>query len=253
MLLINSHKRLIATLVTCAAFSITANTASAQLLATEGFTYADGSFTGASGGTGFDTNWGNANGNTESGAVTIASGATNGAGNIFRGLTDAFGATGSVWMQFDYRTNGTASYSGLQLFNGTSEIALIGGRGNETWQMSGGGAGITTSSVDSTTIKTAVLQLDIGAGEISVWVGSGVGTIVDIEVAADLTRSGYTLAGIDTIRIGSGQSQTIDNFEYALTAADLSAVAVPEPSSMALLAGVATMTLIGSRRKRHNS
>lgn len=222
------------------------------LTVSEPFSYPDGALAAQNGGTGFNTAWGNANGDTAGGTHTVTNGTVNDvSGNIFRGLTSSFPASGTLWMSLDFQRS-SGSYDGISLFTGTSEKFLVGAVNSDaTWDLgkNGSSSGGSSSTVSNATLKTGILRftLDSGSnGSASLWVGSGQGT-VDVSGAPAATLTGLTLTGINTVRLGTSGSQIIDNLQFGDTAADVGGV--PEPGAIGIIA-LAGLAFLRRRAKR---
>jgi hypothetical protein len=243
-------------LVASASFLTLASTAHAAVNASDSFSYANGSLTGNSGGTGFSTAWGDANSNIASASSTlVASGqvtCSNGDA-IYRGLTTSFGSSGTLWMGVDLQVKTPGTFGGLLLYNGTSEKFLVGGNNNlQIWTMGANAAAAAGSAISddsTTTLKRGVVQFNLdpgSAGSASLWVSQG-GATVDVTRTPDATITGLTLTGVNTLRIGSNTSLVLDNVTLGTTFADVGAV--PEPGSMGLL-GLGASGLLWRRRRR---
>lgn len=232
--------------LTCAALLGSATLSQATLIIAEDFSYADGGLGGQSGGTGFGAHVWFAT------STSVTSGVAGGGGDASarRNFAASLGVTGTIWVSFDWGNSAkpteNGSYGGLTFYQtqadfDANERFLIGntwpGSGHDVWQMTNNAA--PTTELNYPGMKTAVVQLDLGAGTASLWVGAA-GAPVDVSGAANATATGLPLANLQGIRIngtdtgGSGVAQSFDNLLIGTTMADVAAV--PEAGTAGLLA-----------------
>jgi hypothetical protein len=256
--------------------ALAAGTAKAATLASDDFSYPDGSHLNSqSGGTGFVGQWlspsfngpysANAPLLIENGSVSFNSAGPNGQGsgwrqNSFRQLPFSFQRGNQYWISFDLQslTSGMiqANYQGISLYEGGGTERLFVGHSSyighdNSWRMVQqpgniyqSTASTTVNSVDA--MKTGVLELIIGSptSTANLWVGPDDINPVDVSRAPDATASGLYLLNVTYLAIAGDATFTLDNLKLGTTAADV--VVVPEPAGIALFAGGA---LLLARRK----
>ena len=203
-------------------------TSPAAVIVSDGFTYPDGALAGNNGGTGFSAAW-TGDGNVVSGVVV-------GSNPSFRTLATPLPSSGTIWVSFKWGLDSGDSppdgvYGGLTFFQDGTERSLIG----DTWaagvwgiNANGDGNNAVHSTVSDVGIKTAVAKITLGAdatSSIDLWVGANAVDAVDVSGPPLVTKGGLTLAGVNTIRIGSGfQGSSFDNLVIATTPAEVGAV-----------------------------
>ena len=232
----------------CASLLGSAALSQAEILVAEDFSYGDGGLNGQSGGTGFGSNvWFNANSSVSGGVAVGAAGAWDQAQrrNFASTLGDSAGATGTVWVRFDWghsaEVGAGSGYGGLTFYNGQADFDanqnfLIGNPWSSTaidsqWNISGG-SGDPNTGISSFGMKSGVTKLDLAAGTVSLWVGA-IGSTIDVGGNADASVSGLSLAGIKGIRIlgyNGSASQSFDNLMIATTMAEVNASDGPPPT-----------------------
>jgi hypothetical protein len=217
-----------------------AGAAQAAVIAYDNFA-TDGALDGSSGGSGFSDSW-------SGGSYTVSTGVVNGSGASFRTLSTEFGSTGEVWMSFDAVRNSGSSYGFVSLFDGGTERLIVGDWfGQDEWSMEvKGGSRYNTSIDNSGTYRTAVVKLSLDTGGVDLWVGDDAVTAIDITAAADISATGATLAGVDSIRIGNGMDVSVGGLILGDTYQDVNAI--PEPATLGLI-GVFGGGLLFIRRR----
>ncbi len=249
---------------------------SSQLIAYEGFSYTTGSGQlystsgGANGGTGWGGAWSgfttNASFNTinagsmsytdpasatlstAGNSLEISSGATT-APSYTRALTSAITPTdGSVlWLSFLAAGSG-GSTMGLTLYNGATQLLLLGNSGtNDAWgirQLSGGSAfsstGVQMASMVGTVGSTALICVNIsfqaGNDVVEMFVNPTLGDTTPSTSSRYATQSLVDITSLSQISIGVGTAnQKLDFDELRIGNSYADVVAVPEPSAMALV------------------
>jgi len=256
--------------------ALAGGTAKAATLASDDFSYPDGSHLNSqNGGTGFLGQWlspsfnrvysANAPLLIEDGAVSFNPAGPSGQGdgwrqNSFRQLPFSFQRGNEYWISFDLQslTSGMtqANYQGISLYEGGGTERLFVGHStygghDDSWRMVQqpgniyqSTASTTVSSVDA--MKTGVLELVIGSSTTSanLWVGPDNVNPVDVARAPNATASNLHFPNVTYIAVAGDATFTLDNLKLGTTSADVGAV--PEPASIALLAGGA---LVLARRK----
>ncbi len=225
-----------------AAALLVAGAAQAAVIAFDDFATDSADLGGMSDGSGFSDSW-------SGGSYAVADGVVTGSGAAFRTLSSEFGSTGEVWMSFDAVRNSGSAWGFVSLFDGTSTERLIVGDWykQNVWSMEakGGTRGETTIANDGT-YRTAVVKLTLDTGTMDLWVGDDATTAVDVSGDADLTVTGGTFAGIDTVRIGNGMDVSVGDLRIGDTALDVQAI--PEPATIGLIGMVGGGLLFVRRR-----
>lgn len=180
-------------------------------------------------------------------------------------MSAAFGDNGTGKTSITKQGSGRWILSGNNTFTGTITIdagilelgsAASGGNGAELVMNGGTFATGGFSETFTTLTLSANSTIDFGSGDSDLvfadssgtaWGGSISLTIINFTEGVDsikfgINRDGLTLDQLGQITI-NGQAASIDDSGF------LSAVAIPEPSSYALLAGVGTLALAGLRRR----
>lgn len=233
-------------------FALGAAAASAAVIATEDFTYADGPLAGQNGGVGFAGAW--------TGSSNVASNQADVSGsNSFRDLAATLGSHGSeVWGSVDILHPAADTFGGLSLFaptaggpgNRTERLLIGDGFNQDVWGISAPGHSIfnSASALDDT-IKTGVFQIvfnPAGDDTVNLWVGADATSPVDVSGVPDASGN-FELEDTNAIRLSHGAGgSTIDNLILGMSAADVGAI-VPEPSTCVLL-GLASLVAITRRR-----
>ena len=230
--------------LTCASLLGSAALSQAAVLWSLDFNgYADGELSGAVGQPGFPGNWFNGSASVTTGVVT--SGTTT--ATLNQSFSAAVGATGTIWLSFDWGHNGpgdqAGTYGGLTFFEDNypalTEKGLLGNNWDSaTW---------TGAAVSTIGMKTAVAQItlsDLGNETIKLWVGA-TGSPVNVSGTADATITGFEFSAVNALRVNGGNSQTFDNLKVGTTMLDVAAI--PEPGS-ALLGGLGMLALLRRRR-----
>jgi len=224
-----------------------AGAATAAVIASEDFTYADGALAANNGGTGWAGAWTDVSGN----AATVAGGVgqTN-FGQAERTLSSTVDVTGGVWIRATVQktdTDGVAgSFGGIGLFNGGAEAGLIGnfwpGVATDAWGAGPNGAQGEIAGDLVTSLSDVVVFID--DTQTLLWVN---GNPVALGAAE---ATGASTGDFDTIRLrngnGAAETYTYDNILIGDTAADVGVV-VPEPGSLALL-GLGGLAMLRRRR-----
>jgi hypothetical protein len=218
--------------------------------------YADGNIENqAVGQAGFPGNWYNGSATVTTGVVTSG----NSKADLGSSFSAAVGATGTLWLSFDWGHNSdnannyVDTYGGLTFFvsgwtpetgSTFSEKGLIGNTwNNPNWN---------TTSESNIGMKTGVAKItlsDVGADTVDLWVAA-TGSPVDVSGAAMATATGLNLANLGGVRIlgadfGGSVSQSFDNLVIGTDMTDVAAV--PEPSA-ALLGGLGLIAALLARR-----
>jgi hypothetical protein len=248
-------------------------TAQAELIAYEGFDYADGtplvdpdSGVGLNGGTGWAAAWGGAALNTVLSpgfGTTAGSYLTTGnrldlngsnSGNL-RTLTsspDSFGST----LYFSFIADiDSGNYAGLSLFEDDTETLFVGKTFDAAnWGIDIGGTGVNTTTPTSTQ-SLLVVRLDFGAATttnpgdstlIRMYVNPAVGT-EPMLADASITKLNFTFDGIRVQAGSEAVDGAFDEIRLGTTYADVAVV--PEPASLGLVAAGGAL-LLGRRRAR---
>lgn len=270
------------TILTLGAVSVAlAGSASAAIIASDDFTYADGALAGQNGGTGWASAWanriGNGVGNTDQGDAVTSGVATvfgdNSAvfddqGTTYRTLASTVNATGSVWISIDMAFTagkGTDSFVSLQFRTGApgatgDPTVSPGWRVGDEWTGSNWAVGNNdTTMIDSgfstptVSLDTLLVHINYDLGTSALWVNPTEGQNLG---AADAIAGGTpdgTPGSFDTVLLRAGGGGTtyrelsMDNLIIGTEQSDVFN-AVPEPSSTALL-GLAGLAFILRRRK----
>ena len=256
------------TLAIGAASAAMIGSASAVLIASDDFTYADGALTGQTGGTGWASAW-EKRGGTNTDAVASGVGSATGdnsavfdnQGATFRNLSSTVAATGVTWvtvdMAFSAGAHGTA-FAAIFLGMGDPPATgdPTGGAGwsvGEQWASSEWSIGSSsysgiTASTDAAALDTLLFKVDHDAGTTELWVNAADGALG----VADATAATLAPGAFDTVMFRSGgaggttRTVAFDNLILGTELADVHTV--PEPSSAALL-GLGGLALILRRRK----
>jgi hypothetical protein len=189
----------------------------------------------------------------QGGTVSIVSGVmtTNGFAAIKADTNTTFsatvGATGTLWLSFDWGQNTQqSSWGGLTFFGSSlNELGKIGNTDNSGFWNTGNAT--PTSIISTQGMRTGVARIVLGgAGNstVDLWVGA-TGSPVNVSGAALATATNMNLGDTRYFRFMGGDAQTLDNFVVGTTMADVDAV--PEPTS-ALLGGLGLLALLRRRR-----
>jgi hypothetical protein len=245
------------------------SSAQAALLASDDFSYPDGSYLNSqNGGTGFTGQWlspsfnsrysGNAPLLIENGQVSFNPAGPSGLGdgwrqNSFRLLPFSFLPGQQYWVSFDLQslTAGlpTRNFQGVSFYEGGGTERLFVGHStylghDNSWRMvqqPGNiyqtNASTSVSSVDS--MKMGVLELVVGSSSSStianLWVGPDTVTPVDVSRAPDATATNLMLLNVSYIAVAGDATFLLDNLKVGTAAADV--MAIPEPAGLAAMAG----------------
>ena len=255
--------------------------ASAAIIASDDFSYADGALSGQNGGTGWATAWADRSTLTGNAVVDAGDAVTSGVatvfgdnsgvfddqGTTFRTLSSSIGGSGDIWLSIDMSfTSGAAtdSFVSFQFRNGAPPATgdptdgaqgawRIGDEWTGTnWAVSSNSTGASTTGTASTgALDTLLVHIDYTAGTSSLWINAADGTTLGAPDASIATTPGT----IDTVllRAGGGggtyRELSMDNLVIGTLESDVRIVApVPEPFSAALL-GLGGLALILRRRK----
>ena len=240
------------------------------MVAYDPFSYAAGSLTAQNGGSGFSGMYTAASSggssvsaagfgytDANSNALTVAGNKADFVGNNqgeFRSLTTAPQATGTtLYVSFVMQLTTANAYAGLSLFAGTTETLFLGEPGGAL-----GFFGIDTksgstlgSTTPTSTKSLLVYRIDFLAtsATIRLYLNPTLGTE---PTTASLTATKTAALTYDSIRIQSGGTTagSIDEIRLGTTYADVTPIAVPEPTTMALvLLGTAGMLRVLRRRR----
>ncbi|MGJ8672734.1 hypothetical protein [Rubritalea sp.] len=238
-------------MVIVGSFTTLRGTSHAEVIAVDNFNYANGELSNPknNGGSGFSGAWGDkskANDNLSTTGYIVKNGVVVKKGIrarvTFRGfaetVTEKFAGSNELWLSFDL-TRDSGSWSGIQLFSGTTERLLIGSNGKDSadWVLKGpsvkdtGAGGEIPNSTQAAAKAVVRLTLSTpGNSSADLWVATTPTGQVDINDIPSYTTNGLTLRGINTLRIGAAGNQTIDNFVLGETAADVCATNLSEPT-----------------------
>jgi hypothetical protein len=249
---------------------LTASQASATLLTYEGFNYTVGSsLDNQNGGTGWAANWGqflggatsytNAAGSLTDPTSTLLTSAgkvqtagafagryNNAPGYGTAGTTNYF----SVLIQLNY-TPTSGSFAGLQLFNNTGQgdlfVGLNGSGANWGLQHGSTNAYSTVAAASGQTVFL-VLEADYGSASdtFKLYVNPTPGAA---EPASPDATVSYLIGTQNGLGFNAGGPTSFDELRIGTTYADVTPVAVPEPSTVILVAG-SLISLLGYRSRR---
>ncbi len=200
------------------------------------------SLDGSSGGAGWSDSW-------TGGSYTAVAGILTGTGESYRTLSSEFGSSGEVWMSFDAVRVSGSSYGFVSLFDGGTERLIIGDWYTQgVWGLENKATGerLNTAIDNSGTYRTAVVRLTLDTGTVDLWVGDDAVTAVDVSGEADLTSTGGTFAGVDTVRIGNGFSASVGDLILGDTYEDVNAI--PEPATLGMIGAFGGAMLFIRRR-----
>jgi hypothetical protein len=262
--------------------TLAGGSAQAALLASDDFSYPDGShLTSQNGGTGFPGPWVSPAFNfpysynapllTRNGQVSFNPAGPNGQGdsyrqNSFRLLPFSFQPGQQYWVSFDLQslTAGLAhaNFQGISFYeSGGAERLFVGHStylGHDTsWRMVQqpgniyqSTASTTVSSVDS--MKLGVLELVVGSSSstANLWVGPDTVTPVDVSRAPDGTAVNLSLLNVDYLAVAGDATFALDNLKLGTTPADVGAV--PEPAALSVFTG-GLLLLVLRRGTRRNA
>lgn len=230
-------KTLITSLTACTLIGI--GSSHAAIVASDNFA-TDGALAGQTGGTGWSGAW-------TGGNFTVATGNALGTGantttRLINGGAITVGTTDTLTISFDLLMNNTQTGrgSGIQLTNAGGFSYTIGKRANGGYGLH---SGLTTGGTTYTTFGSAPINQNIT----TVITYDGVNTSFVLSDNNE-TLTAYTVAGqvsLDGIGIQNTHGGTVDN---GISGLSVDIVAVPEPSSAALL-GLGGVALILRRRK----
>jgi len=248
-------------LLVLAVFAWAVLPASAAVIFQESFPYADGSLITVSSGT-----WATSSGTV--GQMDVASGKVNltstesedtnrdftatGSGTLFFGLTSVFSAlptaTGSYFAHFwDKETGANTDFFGrLTVRQTPSTSQLLFGIANDTGNTAVYSA---TEFALGSTIRI-VVGFDFSTMTSTLWINPvdvSSPSVVD-PVVAVFTGAATTLGGLSLRQATGIGTFTVDDLVVGTTFGDV--VAIPEPSTSALLSGAAGMILWTLRRRR---
>ena len=146
--------------------------------------------------------------------------------------------------------NTTGSFGGFGIYSGGSELFLIGERFElGVWGIQVNGTNLNGTSGDSTvslgnfTTTLLVAAIDQAANTISLFVNPDFSQTIAANSAAFTLNYGGNNDSFDTIRLRAGNENTGNTWQYDnINVTDVSPfAAVPEPSSLSLLAGPAIL------------
>jgi hypothetical protein len=255
---------------------MTRETVHAALLAYESFNYSAGQeLSGLNGGTGFSDAW-----STYTGSATIQAGSLNGAEletsggkvffnpttanlNAFRTLQTPLNQTSGVsYLSFLGDLQSGQRFLGISLYNGASELRLIGKGGSASvpnWAITG--ASIANTTIPATTEALLVLRIDWNSAStetMRLWVYPSTGTLPTTEPTVGTANATLSveLTQITQLRIGAGFTNGtdteangwIDEIRVGTTWNDV--VPVPEPSSLAILLSLSAIGGFAVFKKR---
>ena len=257
---------LIGTLAIGAASAAMIGAASASVIASDDFTYADGALSGQNAGTGWASAW-EKRGGTNTDAVTSGVGSATGdnsavfdnQGVTYRTLSSTVTATGVTWVTVDMAFtagNGGSSFIAIYLGLGDPPPAgdpTGGGQwsvgeqwGSTNWGVGSGADSTVPVSTDAAALHTLLFKIDHDAGKTDLWVNAADGALG----AADSTNN-LAPGAFDTVMFragGAGGTTRTVAFDNLIIADTLADVHVPEPSSAALL-GLGGLALLRRRRR----
>jgi MYXO-CTERM domain-containing protein len=246
--------------VAAAAPAFFAAAASAELLMSEDFNYANGALAGNSGGTGWGWEWENTSANDVdvfNGAATFTyfnNGGYTGSGAT-RWLGTWYGDDESdLWLRATvHKTQDNGSYDsfgGIGFYADGNEVGLLGnfwpGSGPNAWGAGFGGGVAESASAFVTDLSDVVAHINFSTGAIEVWINA------DMMNMGDADFVGYGITAFNSLRLRGGsdaggtESWMFDNLLLGTEGIDVG-VGIPAPGALALL-GMAG--LFGSRRRQ---
>jgi hypothetical protein len=237
----------------CASLIASGAMSQAAVIIAEDFSYGDGGLGFQGGGTGWGGNvWFNT-------STSVSGGVAGGGGDSSarRNFAATLGTTGTIWVSFDWGNSGkpteNGSYGGITFYETQADFDanqrfLIGntwpGSGHDVWQMTNA---TSTTELNYSGMKTAVAQMDLGAGTVSLWLGP-TGSPVDVSGTPIATASGLSLSNLGGIRINGLDNNVAQSFDNLVIGEFLTDVdAIPEPST-ALLGAFGALALLRRRR-----
>jgi len=259
--------RLALPLTVLALAPLAGGSAQGALLASDDFSYPDGSHLNSqNGGTGFLGPWVSPAFNfpysynapllLENGQVAFNPAGPSGHGdsyrqNSFRLLPFSFQTGHQYWVSFDLQslTAGltAGNFQGISFYEGGGTERLFVGHStyighDNSWRMVQqpgniyqATASTTVSSVDS--MKKGVLELVVGSSSTTanLWVGPDTATPVDVSRVPDATAANLMLFNVSYIAVAGDATFALDSLKLGTTAADVGAI--PEPTGLAVLTG----------------
>lgn len=218
--------------------SLKAGVAHAQIIASDDFSYPNGNLAGNNQGIGWNAAWIATQGNptVAGGQVNINSSAGQ---QTYRELSSFQGPGSVAWVRFAGQQFTTASagitnntYGGLDIYNGSSELGLIGkgwpGPYRWTLAINGSTQVSTQSTLSASVLYARITTTETNVMIIDLWVNPADPSIIDT-VTPNATKS-FTGSGWNRIYlrggIGTGDTESwkFDNLAIGMTLAD---VAVP--------------------------
>jgi hypothetical protein len=244
-----SPSKLKAICSTAAALLCLSGTATASVIASDAFDYADGALAGDNGGTGWGGAW--TGGGSVSGGVAATSNAS-GFRNLATAIVPTAGQSLYLGLTLGADASSAGDYAGLSFFSGADERLFIG----MTFDTNRYGINVTgrANTSSSTAVDTSpnrlIAQILFDTAD-NITVNLYIDPVGPLGVA-DSTYTGAVGGGNwDNVRLSSNSNigsvaASYDQVRIGTTLAD---VTVPEPSSFAL-AGLALAALVGARRQR---
>ncbi len=190
--------------------------------------YPDGGIESQSvGQTGFPGNWFSGDVAVSSGVVTSG----NSKATLNQSFSAAAGASGTLWLSFDWGHNNPGdhsdTYGGLTFFEENYPALTEKGLLGNTWD----NPNWNTTNISNTGRKTAAAKITLSASAadtVELWLGP-TGSPVDVS-GAPLTTLSMELSAVNCLRINGGNSQSFDNLLIGTNVTDIDATTSTTPT-----------------------